>query len=358
MKVTIFVVALVSAGLSFPAGFIGGAVLNRPARQNYDSKIEQIRIESEKSEQAIKEKLRQSQGVVQGLEKEVRYLNNELRNMTNALGEANRKVRETEAELLSNIELKNQEEGRASSKEDNLIKQNTITRLKKTLDEQTEENKRLLALCKEAGIQTAAPIKTSFKSGEIIYRGKIRDTIWFDTMYKRFCGNIVCMNGEYFDKSLLEFQDILPNKLLPKGTVVKVPSRCKVLQVLGPGEALILREAYQAVHITGNHSGLKGAWSRIAEAANAQPEILFHLSGYERQLIDEQTFSYEGPLISIGTYEYSDALGASRTVQSFRIFKSFYEPLTKEQFADALNNGFILSYPNERRGRVEIKTVP
>lgn len=97
MKDTIFVVALVSAGLSFAAGFCGGAVLNRPSRQNYDSKIEKIRTESEQSEQAIKEKLRNAQAVVQRLEKEVRYLNNELRNMTTALGEANRKVREKEA---------------------------------------------------------------------------------------------------------------------------------------------------------------------------------------------------------------------------------------------------------------------
>lgn len=352
----VFVIALASAALSFAIGFSGGAVLNRPARRNYDAKIAQIRSESEQSDQAIKEQLRNAQSVVHELEKEVRYLNNELRNMTTALREANRKVRETEAELLSTIELKNQEEVGASSKEDNLITQNTIARLKKTLAEQTEENKRLLALCKEAGIQTAKPEKTSFKSGEIVYRGKRRDERWFDTMYKRFCGNIVYINGEYFDKNLLEFQSISPNKIWPKGAVVKVPSRCKVLQVLGPGEALILREAYKAVRITGNHSGLKGAWSRIAEAANAQPEILFHLSGYERKLIDGQAIDYEGPLISTGTYEYSDALGASRTVQSFRIFKSFYEPLTKEQFADALNSGYILTYPS--RGRTQIRTVP
>ena len=106
MKVTIFVVALVSAGLSFAAGFIGGAVLNRPARQDYDSKIEQIRTESEKSEQAIKEKLRQAQGTIQGLEKEIQRLNNELRNMHEALAEANKKVREIQSKPIIANEIK------------------------------------------------------------------------------------------------------------------------------------------------------------------------------------------------------------------------------------------------------------
>lgn len=110
MKVTIFVVALVSAGLSFAAGFIGGAVLNRPARQNYDAKIAQIRSKAEQSEQAIKEQLRNAQSVVQELEKEKRQLNNELRNMHEALSEANKKVREMQFKPTIENDIKNQKE--------------------------------------------------------------------------------------------------------------------------------------------------------------------------------------------------------------------------------------------------------
>ncbi|MHC4084416.1 MAG: hypothetical protein ACYSWZ_05050 [Planctomycetota bacterium] len=95
----VFAIALVSAGLSFAIGFSGGAVLNRPARRKYDAKIAQIRNEATQSEQAVKEKLRQAQGVVQGLEKEIRQLNNELRNMQTALAEANKEVRELRAGL-------------------------------------------------------------------------------------------------------------------------------------------------------------------------------------------------------------------------------------------------------------------
>jgi hypothetical protein len=222
--------------------------------------------------------------------------------------------------------------------------QNTINRLRKELAKQTEENKRLLALCKKAGIQTAIPAKTSFDPGDIVYRGKERDKKWFDRMYERFYDKIVYIDGKYIDKSLFKLERMSGNKTWPKGSIVKAPSGCKVLQVLGPGEALILRKAYQAIHITGNHSGLKGAWSRISEAASAQPEILFHLTGYEGQLIDEQPFSFEGPLICIGTFEYTNTLGAQKTIQSFAVCKSFYESLTKQQFAEALSRGFQLVY--------------
>ncbi len=206
--------------------------------------------------------------------------------------------------------------------------QKKILQLKKDLANESKEKVRLLKLCKKAGIDVR--IKDDAQPGEVIYRGKKCSKEWFDKMYKRFCGNIVCINGEYFDKGLLEFQRILPNKLWPKGTVVKFPSGCKVLQVLGHGEALVIEKGLtlKRTTLTGEYLGT------ISQGS----DTLFHLSGYERQLIDEQALSYKGPLLSIGTFEYTDALGARKTIQSFRIFKSFYEPLTKEQFADALNS--------------------
>lgn len=96
------VIGLVSGGLSFAIGFVGGAVLNRPARLNYDSKIAKIRSESSQSEQTIMEKLRSAQAVVKGLERENRQLNNELRNMHTALAEAQQKKQNDNAKILRN----------------------------------------------------------------------------------------------------------------------------------------------------------------------------------------------------------------------------------------------------------------
>jgi cell division protein FtsL len=226
--------------------------------------------------------------------------------------------------------------------------QKKISQLKDALADESDEKMRLLQICRKAGINVH--IKDSTQSGEVTYRGKKRSKEWFDEMYKRFCIDIVCINGKYFDKEHLEFQRILPNKILPKGTVVKVPSGCKVLQALGNGEALVINKGRTLKRTT-----IKGEYLGTISRGS---DTLFHLSGYEGQLIDEQALSYKGPLISTGTFEYTDTLEARRTIQSFRIFKSFYEPLTKEQFADALNSGYILTYLERRGRRTRITTVP
>ena len=324
MKVHIFLAVIISAGLFFPAGFIGGAVLNRPTRQRYDSKIEQIRVESQNSEQIIKEKLSQAQGTVQGLEKEIRYLNNELRNMTTALRDANRKLRETEAELLSTIELKNQEGGNALSKEDNLVQQNTIAHLKQTITELTEENRRLLALCKKAGIQTSKQETKIFRSGEIIYRGRKRTQSWFNLMYSKFYDKIAYYEGKYIDigRAIASHGGWLSSShSIPKGYITKEPWSSRVLSVLEK-EAVLIQE-------DGN---------------------VWHVHGLERGYVDgERLYTGGQPkiLICTGTYSYISTIGAQKTVSSFVICK----PLTKEQFAEAINSGFtLIDYKTTRTG--------
>lgn len=222
-----------------------------------------------------------------------------------------------------------------------------IEQLKRDLEEENEEKCRLLGLCRKAGIKVdVRPLPRQDFEGEIIYRGSTRSKLWFDKRYEQFCGNIVCINGEYFEKSLLGIQNISPNKLWPKGTVVKFPFRCKVLQVLGRGEALVIKKG-QTIKRTTFKGKYLGTISRGSDT-------LFHLRGYEKQLIDEQVLYYEGSLISIGTFEYTDTLEAKRIIQSFRIYK----PLTKKQFADCLNSGFHLYQIRNRRGRIERKLIP
>lgn len=85
MKRTAIIVGIVSGALSFAVGFAGGAVLNRPSRQNNDAKIAKIRSETEQSNNEIIAKLQKAQALAQGLEKENRQLNIEIRNMKTAL---------------------------------------------------------------------------------------------------------------------------------------------------------------------------------------------------------------------------------------------------------------------------------
>lgn len=212
-----------------------------------------------------------------------------------------------------------------------------LNRLRKELDEQIEENKRLLALCREAGIKTTKPAKTSLTPGEIVYRGKKRSQKWFDRMYERFHDKIAYVDGKYYDigESLLKAKRISGGKTYPKGSIVTVSSGGEVLQVLGHGEALIFQEG---VRVTSSGFSTRGFSS--PGFSYKEPDILFHLTGYEGQLVDNQLFSFNGYLICVGTFEYTTALGAKKMVQSFEAYRP--EALTREQFAEAISSGFEL----------------
>jgi hypothetical protein len=157
---------------------------------------------------------------------------------------------------------------------------------------------------------TAKPyIETHYNPKDgIIYRGQKRDNLWFCRMYEslRFKDSIVYVNGKYVNMKHGQF---MTGDIYPDGTLIVVESG-KVLQVLGPGEAIISTENYTC-----------------------------HIKGYKYQLVDGQRFSES--LISAGIYEYITVSGAEKTIPSFIIYDS--KPLTKDEFADAINSGFILT---------------
>lgn len=201
--------------------------------------------------------------------------------------------------------------------------------IKKQLDEKEKENKRLKILCKQAGINTAKIADTSFSPNDIVYRGRKCSQKWFDKMYEKFCGKIICVDGKYIDvKESKKKATYLRGKAnYPKGSIVAIPNRSwTVLQALGNGEALITQE---------------GIGVRSSNFSYREPDLLFHLSGYQSQLTDNQTISLKGHLISMGTFEYINTSGAKNTIQSFTIFQE-HESLTREQFADAIKSGFEL----------------
>ncbi len=202
--------------------------------------------------------------------------------------------------------------------------QKTIDRLKNQLADQIKENKRLLAICRKAGVKTTTPSKTSFDPGEIVYRGGKRDKKWFDMMYVKFRDKIVRFEGKYIDISPGKCRAMTPaERVWPKGTPVRINYKTTVTGVVRKGQVLI--------------SNIYGT-----------PRIV-HVHGLERVFVDGQDFLPAGTLcIYTGTFEYTNPLGGHHTVPSLAVPK----PLTKEQFAEAINRGFELVEYKKIGGRI------
>ncbi len=220
-----------------------------------------------------------------------------------------------------------------------------LSDVKKQLDEQIKENKRLRLLCEKAGVDTTGKVPVSIGPNQpsvspnrpIVYRGQERTKEWFERMYERFSDKIICIDGKYIDVNEIEKKEIYLHGEVsyPKGTIVEIPNRSwNVLQALGSGEALIIQ---------------KGMGVSSSNFSYREPDALFHLSGYQGQLTDNQSISLKGYLISTGIYEYTTALGAKKMVQSFVLYQ--HQQLTREQFAEAISSGFELVDYVERGGK-------
>jgi len=177
-------------------------------------------------------------------------------------------------------------------------------RVKKQLDEQIQENERLKTLCEKAGIITTELKKTAFEAGDIVYRGKKRTQKWFERMYERFYDKIAYFGGDYVEKREL--------------SKYRTTGGLEVLSVLSYGEVLAI-----------NDDG-----------------FVRHLYGLNQNFVDGASLP-GGTLLQTGVYEYVSVSGAHKTVPSCTVY--VYEPLTREQFADAITSGFkLISY--EKRG--------
>jgi hypothetical protein len=160
----------------------------------------------------------------------------------------------------------------------------------------------------------------------IVYNGKKRDMQWFNYFYKENQNEIAFVDDKY--------------TYITGGLKRR---QGEVLQVLDNGEAIICQKGRKGFKssMIGSSGGRDGGdlWERIqtgAASTPSTPDIFYHIKGYKGSLVDGQSFSCNA--ISNGTFEYIDTTGAQRTIKSFIVC----EPLTKEQFADALNSGFIL----------------
>jgi regulator of replication initiation timing len=243
----------------------------------------------------------------------------------------------------------------------------TIESLQKRLDKLTaayneikKENEQLKALLPKEKITINTKSTANFDPNNgIVYNGKKRDVRWFNYMFKEFQNKILFVDGKYIyidenktvygEKKVKRGQGLGGQggiievnedsnflfRPVPEGTLIKLRNMGTVLQVLGRGEALISRNG-----------------------------DIYHIKGYKDSLVDRQDIyssllplssilDYEGYFylikpVGTGTFEYVDTRGAKRTIQSFIVC----EPLTKDQFADALNSGFILKRQSKTGGKI------
>jgi len=218
--------------------------------------------------------------------------------------------------------------------------------IKKQLDEQIKENEKLKALVKNIDTDVVTEsVKSKFNPNDgIIYLGKQRDKLWFYRMYNRFYDKIASVNGKYYDIQ----EGVLNPSMINEGffligIVAKTPNKCKVYKTLTSGEVVVIRPASQRSSIIYQPAlryGYRPASS--TKYVDITPELLFHVKGIIDNVTVGSPFSMN-KLISIGSYAYGD-----RKIQSFAI----YEPLTKEQFVDALKSGIRLIVRREINGKI------
>jgi regulator of replication initiation timing len=222
-----------------------------------------------------------------------------------------------------------------------------LDELRKQLDAQIEENNRLRELCKKAGIDTTKEAGSASKPiGRIIYRDKERDEEWFDRMYERFSDSIAYADSKFYNiKEGKLNQKTIGEGSFKIGTFVRTPDDCNVYKLLGEGEVLIVRPESQStttVYRTPDQREFGVKTTTYAQTKiYTTPELLFHVKGAADNAVEGEPFS-SSKLIFIGSYNYQD-----RKIQSFII----YEPLTREQFAEALRGGFELVNYVERQGK-------
>lgn len=160
-------------------------------------------------------------------------------------------------------------------------------------------------------------------SDGIIYHNKKRSSQWFNYWYDEFMNKIVYYNGRYME--------ISPQKY-----------SCTILRSIDDDEAMVSIRGYKE-----NEKG---------EIFNNK---CCHIKGDYKPLIDSQSFSsfsFDGYLFDNGVHQYITTTGTIETVTSYIIIK--HTSLTKEQFADAINNGFELTQKVKVGDKIITKPVP
>ncbi len=185
-----------------------------------------------------------------------------------------------------------------------------IDNLKHELAYYIRDNQRLVAFCKEVGLDIGPvkEIEKPYPPDVIMYKGKERSEAWAKAMYEKFGDTIIYHDGLFIPIKSAGLVDL---------------SEYKVTQSLGNGQAL------------------------IAGTYSTRPSSTYHISGLTHKVVDGDSVG-AGRFISAETYEYTTVLGAKATVRSLVPVKT----LTVEQFRSALASGVeLIEYVTTRSRR-------
>jgi hypothetical protein len=239
-----------------------------------------------------------------------------------------------------------QDDDPAMLKAENDMLRASVKRQQEIIAELKAENARLKAKLGPSEPTDKPQTDTSGNVDAPVYRGQKRSKFWFETAYNHFRDKIALVDGKYVDigKDLLTLGKVAGKEEIVSGNLLYLhrETLCegfpRVLQVLGPSELLV------------NHPAIS-LWK--GGAMYRSKASVIHIRGIDTKgLVDGRVLG-DKTLLHVGTYQYQDLLGATRTVSSYVLCK----PLTKEQFADALAKGFKLTEYKNERGKITERKI-
>ena len=162
---------------------------------------------------------------------------------------------------------------------------------------------------------------------DIIYKGKSRSAAWFEQQYEIFKNKIAFIDGQYvhINRKITRMKN--PVSIL-ESTPPKIGECRSAYFVLPTGEKLPQLIVFSIIN---DNEALVGH--------EHDPELygLFHFRINTEGMFDGSDIPIVD-VIYVGTYSYISTIGSRKTIKSYMI----HEPLTKDQFKDALTKGFDL----------------
>ncbi len=180
------------------------------------------------------------------------------------------------------------------------------------------------------------PKPTVVKNPAVVYRGDPRTEAWLKATHIEFCWKIVLHKGRFIESG---------REVLTKAAIWSDPPEPGALRWAVAGSRFRKAKIFQA---------LQGTEALISlSVAGMTEDILFHVKRVAlAHNIDGATFR-DVPLVYVGRYTYTTALGAPRTVQSYII----HRPLTLEQFKKALESGLKLVRRKKVKRKKKVRTI-
>lgn len=165
------------------------------------------------------------------------------------------------------------------------------------------------------------------------YKGCQVSAAWLDQQYAYFKDKIAVVDGKFYDIGKALVQIALAHHFPLNGWpcyVTETPPAVGEARLSAP-----VPTSYRPYDILTHATVLQVVGK---DEAIISGKLLFHVQGIDPEKQIDGTPFEEVLLVYVGTYQFVNTMGAKRTVQSFVV----YQPVTREQFAKALADGFQL----------------